>query len=80
MCPPTGDRIPVEADPLPIYESIPLMENIEWLVQLLRQHLLGGGFRYESGASNNHGYQQCHMSNIRTHPTQTGLWILYRWY
>ena len=30
------DRIPVEEEPLPIYESISWMDNIEWLVQRLR--------------------------------------------
>ena len=35
-------RIPVEADSFPIYDSIPYMDNIEWLVQRLRQHRLRG--------------------------------------
>ena len=40
--PPHGEIIPIEEDPFLIDDSIPSMDDIDWVVCHLRRHRLGG--------------------------------------
>ena len=41
--PPPGTNIPISVQPLPVDNSVPTEDNIEWAVKLLRNHRSGGG-------------------------------------
>ena len=41
--PPPEVNIPISVEPLPVDNSVPTEDNIEWAVKLLRNHRSGGG-------------------------------------
>ena len=40
--PPPGENILVSIDPLPLDESVPMEDNIEWVVRRMRDNRSGG--------------------------------------
>ena len=47
--PPLGTTIPISVQPLPVDDSVPTEDKIEWVMTRLRNHRSGGIVRDEGG-------------------------------